>query len=35
VITGEGKMIIIAVGKHSALGKIENLLLNNEIMTPL
>ena len=26
VLSGDGKMIIIAVGKYSAIGKIQNLL---------
>jgi magnesium-transporting ATPase (P-type) len=36
VLNGEGKMIIIAVGKLSAMGKIQNLLSNaEEVATPL
>jgi magnesium-transporting ATPase (P-type) len=36
VLSGEGKMVIIAVGKLSAIGKIQNLLGNDEdIPTPL
>jgi magnesium-transporting ATPase (P-type) len=30
VLSGEGKMLIIAVGKLSAIGKIQNLLGNEE-----
>jgi magnesium-transporting ATPase (P-type) len=36
VLSGDGKMIIIAVGKYSAIGKIQNLLeKEEESATPL
>lgn len=36
VLSGEGKMIVIAVGKYSALGKIQALLgVQEETSTPL
>jgi len=36
VLSGEGKMIIIAVGKLSAIGKIQELLGHDEeVPTPL
>jgi len=36
ILSGEGKAIVIAVGKLSALGKIQNILSNeDEVFTPL
>jgi magnesium-transporting ATPase (P-type) len=36
VLSGDGKMVIIAVGKYSAIGKIQNLLeKEEESATPL
>ena len=36
VLSGDGKMIIIAVGKYSAMGKIQSILANEEdVATPL
>ena len=35
-LSGDGKMIIIAVGKYSAMGKIQSILANEEdVATPL
>jgi magnesium-transporting ATPase (P-type) len=36
VLSGEGKMVVIAVGKFSAIGKIQSLLeAEEETVTPL
>ena len=35
VLTGTGAMIIINVGKNSAIGKIQELITSEEELTPL
>ena len=35
VLTGTGKILIINVGKNSAIGKIEDLIASEEELTPL